>query len=96
MIDRLIWDGVFRGRFADKTFAIEIFQRHNGDVRRVIPPERLLAYEVDQGWGPSARSWTFPSRRISRFLKPMRTRSSVPGSDAPPCLCASSLTRLSR
>src|SRR4051812_19647780 len=28
MTDRLIWDGMFRGRFDDKTYAIEVFHRH--------------------------------------------------------------------
>ena len=52
MTDRLIWDGVFRGRFEDKTYAIEVFHRHNEEVKRAVPPERLLVYEVKEGWGP--------------------------------------------
>src|SRR3954454_13602548 len=52
MIERLIWDGVFRGRFEDKTYAIEVFHRHNEEVKQTVPPERLLVYEVRKGWGP--------------------------------------------
>jgi hypothetical protein len=52
MLDRLIWGGMFRGRFEDKSFAIEVFNRHNEEVRRVVPPDRLLVYEVKEGWGP--------------------------------------------
>ena len=52
MTERLIWDGVFGGRFEDKTHAIEVFQRHNEEVKQTVPPDRLLVYEVKRGWGP--------------------------------------------
>ena len=52
MLDRLIWDGMFHDRFEDKPFAIDVFNRFNGQVRRTVPAERLLVYEVQQGWGP--------------------------------------------
>jgi len=52
MLDRLIWDGMFHGRFEDKAYAIEVFNRHNEQVRRVVPPDRLLVYEIKDGWGP--------------------------------------------
>jgi hypothetical protein len=52
MLDRLIWDGMFHGRFEDKPLAIEVFNRFNEQVRRVVPADRLLVYEVQEGWGP--------------------------------------------
>jgi hypothetical protein len=52
MINRLIWDGMFRGRFEDRAYAIEVFNRHNEQVKRSVPPDRLLVYEVSEGWGP--------------------------------------------
>ena len=52
MLDRLVWDGMFQGRFEDKAFAIEVFNRYNEQVRRVVPPDRLLVYEVREGWEP--------------------------------------------
>jgi hypothetical protein len=48
----VIWEGTFDGRFEDKAYAIEIFERHNEEVKRRVPPERLLVYEVKEGWGP--------------------------------------------
>jgi hypothetical protein len=48
----VIWDGTFDGRFEDKPYAIEVFELHNEEVRRRVPPERLLVYEVKEGWGP--------------------------------------------
>jgi hypothetical protein len=52
MVNRLIWDGMFRGRFEDRAYAIEVFNRHNEQVERSVPPDRLLVYEVSEGWGP--------------------------------------------
>jgi hypothetical protein len=52
MLDRLIWDGMFQGRFEDQPHAIGVYNRHNEEVRRVVPPDRLLVYEVKEGWGP--------------------------------------------
>ena len=51
MIDRL-WERMFQGRFEDRAFAIDVFNRHNEQVRRDVPADRLLVYEVSQGWGP--------------------------------------------
>jgi hypothetical protein len=51
MLDRL-WDRLFRGRFEDRAFAIDVFNRHNEQVRRDVPVDHLLVYEVSQGWAP--------------------------------------------
>jgi hypothetical protein len=51
MLDRL-WDSLFRGRFENRAFAIEAFIGHNEQVRRDVPADRLLVYEISQGWGP--------------------------------------------
>jgi hypothetical protein len=51
MLDRL-WDQLFRGRFEDRAFAVEVFNRHNEQVRRDVPADRLLIYEVSEGWAP--------------------------------------------
>ena len=48
----IIWQGTFGGRFEDKAHAIEVFERHNAEVRQRVPPDKLLVYEVKQGWGP--------------------------------------------
>jgi hypothetical protein len=51
MINRL-WAKMFQGRFEDRAFAIDVFNRHNEQVRRDVPTDRLLVYEISQGWGP--------------------------------------------
>jgi hypothetical protein len=51
MAEEIIWEGTFGGRFEDKRHAIEVFNRHNEKVRRRVPQEKLLVYEVKEGWG---------------------------------------------
>jgi len=48
----IIWQGTFDGRFEDKSYAIEVFERHNEEVKRHVSRENLLVYEVKEGWGP--------------------------------------------
>ncbi|WP_166173973.1 sulfotransferase family protein [Rubrobacter tropicus] len=52
LADEIVWKGTFDGRFEDETYAIETFQRHNERVLRSVPPERLLVYDVKEGWAP--------------------------------------------
>jgi hypothetical protein len=40
------------GRDFSATNAIAAFERHNAAVQRTIPAERLLVFEVAQGWAP--------------------------------------------
>lgn len=39
-------------RLSDREQAIEVFRRHYAEVRDAIPADRLLEYEVKQGWEP--------------------------------------------
>jgi hypothetical protein len=48
----IVVQGTFEGRFEDKRYAIEVFNHHNEEVKRRVPKERLLVYEVKEGWGP--------------------------------------------
>lgn len=50
--EKLIWEGTFEGRFADRAYAIAIFQRHNEAVKQFVPANRLLVYQVKEGWEP--------------------------------------------
>ncbi|GAA4617589.1 sulfotransferase family protein [Saccharopolyspora hordei] len=49
-IERMIWNGTFGGRFDDRAHAIEVFQRHNAAVQEAVPADRLLVYQVGEGW----------------------------------------------
>jgi Sulfotransferase domain len=52
MINNLIWNGTFEGRFADKQWALDVFKRHNDTVIERVPADQLLVYEIGQGWEP--------------------------------------------
>jgi hypothetical protein len=52
MNDRLIWEDTFGGGLEDRERAIEVFNRHNEEVKERVPAEKLLVYEVKEGWGP--------------------------------------------
>jgi len=43
---------LFDNRMHDRDHVTSVFKAHNARVREVIAPERLLVYEVAQGWEP--------------------------------------------
>jgi hypothetical protein len=48
----LVWKRTFDGKFEDREHAIEVFERWNEEVKERVPPEKLLVYEVKEGWEP--------------------------------------------
>jgi hypothetical protein len=56
----LILDGVFGGRAADATAAIYTYETHNRSVIASVAPERLLTYDVADGWEPLCRFLSRP------------------------------------
>ena len=52
---KVILERTFDDRFADRSYALEVFRSNNEEVRRIIPAARLLVYEVSEGWGPLCR-----------------------------------------
>ncbi|WP_214411904.1 sulfotransferase family protein [Sphaerisporangium fuscum] len=52
MCERVIWEGTFGERFGDRDYAIEVFVWHTAHVMAQVPDDRLLVYEVCQGWEP--------------------------------------------
>jgi hypothetical protein len=60
MVHKLILEQTFGGRLADREEAIAVYERHHEAVRRTVPQERLLVYEVAQGWEPLCRFLGLP------------------------------------
>ncbi len=60
MIASLIWQGTFHGKFEDKPYAIEVFNKHIEEVKRKVPAERLVVHEVKEGWKPLAEMLGVP------------------------------------
>ncbi len=54
MTDRLAWTerGIFASGHETPAQLIEGMERHNEAVRRVVPPGRLLVWNVTEGWEP--------------------------------------------
>lgn len=52
MIQRLIWGGVFDGRFEDKQHAIDVYNKNVAEVIAEVPEERLLVHSSKDGWQP--------------------------------------------
>jgi hypothetical protein len=49
---RIIWDGFFGGRFADRAYAIRAYEQHNAAIVRETPADRLLIISPGAGWEP--------------------------------------------
>jgi Sulfotransferase domain len=60
MIRKSVLAETFDNRFEDKAHAIEVFKRHNQEVRDAIDPARLLVFDVREGWGPLCRFLDVP------------------------------------
>jgi len=60
MISALIWQGTFHGKFEDRAYAIEMFDKHIAEVKSKVPPERLVVHEVKEGWKPLAQMLGVP------------------------------------
>lgn len=52
MTDATVWDRVFAGRFADRKYTRQVFHDYIDNVKASVPPDRLLVFEVKQGWEP--------------------------------------------
>jgi hypothetical protein len=48
MAQKIISEGTFGGHFDDRERRIEVFNRHNEEVRGRVPAERLLIYEAKE------------------------------------------------
>lgn len=49
---KMIFGVSFEGKFADKEVAEKLFNKHNEDVKAYVPADKLLVYDVSEGWGP--------------------------------------------
>lgn len=52
MTDNIIWQGKFDGKFEDKAYAEQVWNNHIEEVKAGLPADRLLVFQVKDGWGP--------------------------------------------
>jgi hypothetical protein len=60
LVEKDVWQGDFQGKFKNKPYAIAVFNQHIENVKRTVPPERLLVYQVKEGWEPLCRFLGMP------------------------------------
>jgi Sulfotransferase domain len=48
----IVFARTFGGRLTDRAHCLSVFAQHNQAVREAIAPERLLVFDVKQGWRP--------------------------------------------
>jgi uncharacterized protein YndB with AHSA1/START domain len=48
----IIVQQTFDGQLNDREHALAVFRRHNRDVQRRIARDRLLTYQISEGWAP--------------------------------------------
>lgn len=61
---RAMVEGIFASRFTDrledKDACIAAYERHNAEVRRVVPARRLVEWTASDGWGPLCKALSLP------------------------------------
>lgn len=51
-VNVLVWLGTFAGKADNAEYAKSVFHAHNQQVKETIPADRLLVFEVKEGWQP--------------------------------------------
>jgi Sulfotransferase domain len=59
-MNKVAWNIFSLERIHDRDFMIATFKRHNAEVERSIPKDRLLVYDVSQGWEPLCKFLNVP------------------------------------
>ena len=60
MIRHDMWETDFQGRFEDREFMIDFFNRWVADVKQNVPADKLLVFEVKEGWEPLCKFLDVP------------------------------------
>jgi hypothetical protein len=63
------WERIFEGGVFDRQRAVAMFQRLNREVQERVPADRLLVYEVREGWEPLCRFLQVPVPADTPFPK---------------------------
>ncbi len=59
-MEKVVWQGIFHNQVEDRTHAIQIFNDHIAEVKRIVPRERLLIFEARHGWEPLCKFLNVP------------------------------------
>ncbi len=67
VVDDVIWKGTFDGRFQNRGHALRVFAAHQRAVQETVPPQRLLVFDVKQGWEPLCEFLGIPAPKGEPF-----------------------------
>jgi len=83
--EKTVWKA-FGDKLHDRAFMTAEFKRHNAEVEKTLPKQRVLIYEVKQGWGPlcaflgvPAPSTPFPHVNSREEMKTMMATAQAHG-----------------
>jgi len=84
-MEQVVWRDIFHNKLEKKAEAIEVFNRHIDEVKRVVPPERLLIFEARHGWEPLCNflnvpipeNMPYPHKNKGAFLRKILKYSSA-------------------
>ena len=73
----IMWNSRFGGQFQNREKTIATYEAHIEEVKRTVPPEKLLVYNVKEGWKPlcdflgkkAPRGIPFPNINSRRSFK---------------------------
>lgn len=60
MTQKIILEQTFDNRFEDKDYAISVYEQHIETVKKTIPADRLLVFNVAEGWPPLCEFLSLP------------------------------------
>jgi hypothetical protein len=52
MHNEIIWGGSLKGVFEDRERCLEVYRQYIVDVKSTVPADRLLVYNIKDGWKP--------------------------------------------
>jgi hypothetical protein len=50
--EQTLWQNTFKGQFGHKKYAIDVFLKHIEEVKSQVPADRLLVFNIKDGWEP--------------------------------------------
>ena len=87
--EKTIWKA-FGDKIHDRAFMTAEFKRHNAEVQNALPKQRVLVYEVKQGWEPLCKflgvpvpSTPFPHVNSREEMKQMMAATQARGEGPP-------------
>ena len=60
LIEAIVWQGVFKGQFKDKDYAIDVYEKNTEAVMASVPSDRLLIHSAKEGWEPICKFLEVP------------------------------------